>query len=122
MLPKRHRLKTKADFDRVYKQGRKYYSKNFQLIVAPQKLENLPEVFKLPRFGFVASKKVGKAVMRNKAKRMLREAVQAEFPELKNDFEAIFIAFNTLPEQKLSNVENDVKDILNKAGLLKSES
>ncbi|MBN1331553.1 ribonuclease P protein component [Candidatus Dojkabacteria bacterium] len=117
LLPKKHRLKTKADFDRVYKQGRKYYSKNFQLIVASRSKDTLPEVFKLPRFGFVASKKVGKAVSRNKAKRMLREVVQAEFEGLKNTFEAVFVAFNTLPEQDIETIRNEVLDVLKKAEL-----
>ncbi|MBD3279897.1 ribonuclease P protein component [Candidatus Dojkabacteria bacterium] len=121
MLPKKHRLKTKADFDRVYKQGRKYYSRNFQLVIAPQKQEYLPGVFRLPRFGFVASKKVGKAVSRNKAKRMLREAVQAEFSGLKRDFEAIFIAFNTLPEQDMKSIVEEVQNVLKKAGLYDDE-
>ena len=122
MLPKRHRLKTKADFDRVYKQGRKFYSKNFQLIVASQSKEKLPETFKLPRFGFVASKKVGKAVSRNKAKRLLREAVQSDFSSLKNTFEAVFIAFNTLPEQDAANIQKEVQDIIKKADLFKPAS
>lgn len=119
MLPKKHRLKTKADFDEVYKSGRKIYSKSFLLIYKKSKQSELPNGFLLPRFGFVASKKVGKAVERNKAKRILREAIKQEFPRLRTNFEIVFVAFKGISDKPFQTLHEEVQVVFKKAGLYK---
>ncbi len=74
-LPKR--LQRRADFLRLAAQGRKLVRPGFLL----QAIANAPEL----RIGFTATKKLGNAVTRNRAKRRLREAarlVLAERPGL----------------------------------------
>lgn len=64
------RLPARRDFLRVQAAGRKQVTAGFILQVAP-----LPEgmdVPRTPRVGFTASKKVGNAVARNRARRRLR--------------------------------------------------
>jgi len=117
MLPEKHRLKTKKDFDYVYEKGKKYRTEFFLAIVTPKDPQELPEVFELPRFGFVASQKVGKAVKRNRAKRRLREIIRQQFPRLKKDFEAVYICFNTLPDSKPDELEDAVVKSLRKFDL-----
>ena len=65
-LRKDERLRLKKDFLRIVKQGRRYSTKNFLIIIYSQKLEKR-------RLGVSVSKKVGKAVERNRVKRLLRE-------------------------------------------------
>lgn len=69
-------LKKRASFQRHTKYGRRYYTDTFVLQVMPVK--QLPEEVVLNpgqvAAGFTASKKVGKAVQRNYAKRRLRAA------------------------------------------------
>ena len=70
------RLKRRAEFLRVAGAGRKSVTPGLILQVAPQPDATAsPEGFAL-RVGFTASRKVGIAVERNRARRRLRAAVQ----------------------------------------------
>lgn len=75
MLPKINRLTKKKDFDSIFKKGK---SLKIDFLV----FKILKNDLKESRFGFVVSKTISKkAVIRNKVKRRLREAV---FKGLKN--------------------------------------
>jgi ribonuclease P protein component len=59
-----------ADFERVYKQGRRHFAAHLTVFYLPrQKAEGV-------RVGFTVSKVLGGAVVRNRMKRRLREAVR----------------------------------------------
>ncbi len=66
------RLKARADFLRAAK-GRRLRMPCFslQMIARPEAAEPQP-----PRFGFTVTKKLGKAVLRNRIRRRLKEAVR----------------------------------------------
>jgi ribonuclease P protein component len=66
------RLKTRADFLRVAASGRRAVRPGLMLQAAavPSRLDDMPSV----RVGFTASRRVGNAVVRNRAKRRLRAA------------------------------------------------
>ncbi|MFY7778531.1 MAG: ribonuclease P protein component [Elstera sp.] len=66
-------LKRRADFLRVAALRRKWAMPGLVLQVAPNPLDDAVR----PRIGFTASRKVGGAVQRNRARRRLREAVRA---------------------------------------------
>lgn len=119
MLNKQHRLKTKADFDYVYQKGKKKKTPYFLFIVAKRDKSELPKTFSLPRFGFVASKKVGKAVQRNRAKRKMREVIRAEFPGLRTDFEAVIICYNSLPDTPFAKLQKVTQKVLEEMNLYK---
>ena len=77
-LPKR--LKRRADFLRLAAIGRKLVTKGFLLQavqVTPAAETAAPDV----RLGFTATKKLGNAVTRNRAKRRLREAARLVLAE-----------------------------------------
>ncbi|HEX6441025.1 MAG TPA: ribonuclease P protein component [Stellaceae bacterium] len=69
------RLKRRADFVRVAAKGRRAVRPGFILQAAPRPAEG--EAGEAVRIGFTASRKVGNAVVRNRAKRRLR-ALAAE--------------------------------------------
>jgi ribonuclease P protein component len=74
---------SKIQFDLVYAKGKTW--KNKELII-----RTLPNNLKLSRFGFVVSKRVGKAVVRNHIKRLLRE-ITRQTP-VKPGWDIVFIA------------------------------
>jgi len=65
-LPPRERIRKKKEFLILYRKGNRYRAKYFNLIYLSNKLA-------YSRVGVVASRKVGNAVTRNKAKRWMRE-------------------------------------------------
>jgi ribonuclease P protein component len=69
-FPRSVRLLRHADFERVYKQGRRHFAAHLTVFYLPrQKAEGV-------RAGFTVSKVLGGAVVRNRMKRRLREAVR----------------------------------------------
>jgi ribonuclease P protein component len=71
MLPAKNRL-NKGLFINIYRQGKRGYGTNLNLVYAVNKYD-------FSRFGFVVSKKnAKKAVERNKIKRIMRETVRQE--------------------------------------------
>ncbi|WP_298264570.1 ribonuclease P protein component [Acidocella sp.] len=72
-LPKR--FKRRADFLRLAAQGRKLVKPGFVLQALRQIADaEAPSIAPAPVLGFTATKKIGNAVIRNRAKRRLREA------------------------------------------------
>ena len=72
------RLKTRADFLRVAATRRRAVRPGFVLQAATRPPAG--EAQRAPRVGFTASRRVGNAVMRNRAKRRLRAAAAAVLP------------------------------------------
>ena len=80
---KEARLLKHADFDRVYRQGKRHFSANLTVFWA-RRGESQPRaaVPHGPRVGFTVGKVLGGAVVRNRIKRRLREAVRSNLPGL----------------------------------------
>ena len=77
-----YRLKKEKDFNAVFKQGKRIFSKNLTLIYLEK--EEL-------KAGFAVSKKHGGSVKRNKIKRYLRESFRSFIPVLRKNFFFVFI-------------------------------
>ena len=65
------RLKRTVDFQRVQRTGRRIHGRHLIVVVLQNGLGH-------PRFGLAVSRRVGTAVIRNRVKRWLREAVRRE--------------------------------------------
>ena len=70
------------------------------------------------RCGFVAGKKVGSAVKRNRAKRLLREAVRARQDALAPGWDLVFVARARLAEATLSQAQAAVNQLLKRANVV----
>lgn len=105
-------LRKEADFDNVYKRGRSvgeryvvvFYIKNHRDI---------------NRTCFLASKKVGNSVRRNRARRLMRESYRLMKDRLPIGYDIIIIARNTITGRTFFEVDKSIKRAFSKAGLLK---
>jgi len=109
---RRHRLTANERFQQVRRQGQ---SREERLVV----LIYLPNDLPYSRFGFAASRRVGKAVRRNRARRLLRESVRLQFETLAAGWDMIFIARTGTATATFQQVDSDCRKALRRAGLLR---
>jgi len=112
MLPPKNRLLKKKDFEEVKKKGRKFQSRFFGLLVQPTDKE-------FPRFGFILSTKISKkATKRNRAKRLLREAVRKILPRVAPGLDVIFLGKREIFGRSQKELEFEVEKIFIQAGVV----
>lgn len=70
------------------------------------------------RVGFTATKKVGKAVKRNRARRVMRAALCQVMPYDVGSWDVILVARAQTPGLKSTQLEKTLKKLLTRAGLL----
>src|SRR5580765_1438842 len=70
------------------------------------------------RLGVVVSSKVGNAVIRSRAKRLLRESFRIHQHELRQPLDLVLIARASIVGHDLARVEKDFLTTLRRAGLL----
>ena len=79
----------------------------------------VPSQIEISRVGFVVSKKVGNAVVRNRVKRWLREATRHNYFLLKQGIDVVIIAFPSAADSSLDKLNIQVRDsfaVLSKRG------
>lgn len=104
------RLRRRKDFDRVFRGGRAWSN---NLLVLRTLASDLPN----NRFGFVTSKRVGGAVVRNRTRRRLREALR-QLP-LDTAWDIVVSAKTPAGKADYHELKRAVVDLLSRAGLLK---
>jgi len=72
-----------------------------------------------PKLGVVTSRKIGGAVQRTRARRLLRESFRLHQHEFSQPIELILVARNSIAGKKFADVERDFLSTLRRAGLLK---
>jgi ribonuclease P protein component len=70
-LPPTRRIRRRGEFQRVFDAGRRAHGRHLTIIAVPARGPS-------SRLGIVASKKLGGAVVRNRAKRLIREMFRTE--------------------------------------------
>ena len=73
------------------------------------------------RLGVVTSKKVGGAVARNRARRLMREVFRVHQHELANAVDLVLVARPSIAGRKLAEVEKDFLTTLRRGGLLNTD-
>lgn len=108
MLKRKFRLRKKSNIQEVFLEGKNYATKHVAIYI-----------LKGPkRFGFIASKKVGNSVQRNRAKRLMREVIRLHLPEIRNDIQIILIARARIKGVSYWEVEKTMMNMLKKANAL----
>jgi ribonuclease P protein component len=122
MATKRPRLSRSSDFQRIYRQGSSTASRFLVLYSFKRPAETGAEG---PRLGLSVSKKLGGAVVRNRVKRLLREAFQGCAGHLAEEYDLVVIARPQLLELVARESAGEkgvvgaaVRELLVRAGVL----
>jgi len=105
-LPPARRLRRRAEFQRVFDTGRRAHGRYFTIIAAA---DGAP----LSRVGIVASKKLGGAVLRNHAKRLIRETFRT-LQDVTVPVDLVVIPKATLFDASPSSLRHDFQLVLNR--------
>jgi ribonuclease P protein component len=115
MLPIKQRLKSKKDFNNLFRSG-KTLSNDVFLMKYAQGAEACSQI------GFSVGVKFSKkTVERNKVKRWMREAVRTMMEDVRPGFQIIFLTNSKFPYKQMSFslTKGKLRDLLGKAKLLK---
>lgn len=113
-MERRLRLRRTQDFQRLRKTGRVKRHPTMVLSYAPNDLSH-------NRYGFITSKRLGNAVVRNKIRRILREVMRELHPNLKSGFDIVIIGRSAIVEQPFSIVKRILYELVNRANLVSVE-
>ena len=113
-LPKQRRLAKRREFVRVYETGRKLFSRYSVLFFAPNGLA-------LSRIGVTATKKLGKANVRNRLKRWTREVYRRQRGALGIDAQSLDIVVNVKPNAAQTSFDEYSRDLARVLGRVVSE-
>ncbi|MGH2460186.1 MAG: ribonuclease P protein component [Chloroflexota bacterium] len=105
------RLRESSEFGRVRAAGRSWSSPLLVVQAAPGEVGVI-------RVGFVVSKRIGKAVRRNRARRLLREAMRRVCARVRRGWDVVIVARSRIVGEALDAVQAALEDALKRAGLL----
>jgi ribonuclease P protein component len=115
-LPKTSRLVHRRDFLRVREHGRRLTSGT--VVLNWLELQDGPEAGSVPLLGVITTKALGGAVIRNRARRRMREAFRALRPALARPAWVVLIARQSMRDADATRVSADIAGGLRRARLL----
>ena len=109
-MQKVYRLNKSCSFSYIYRNGKSYACKHLVLLFAPTKF-NL-------KVGFSVSKKIGKAVVRNKVKRRLKEGFRSLIPYIDSHYNYVIVARAESADADYHELRQSLIYVLTKNGLI----
>ena len=102
------RIRQNRDYRRIYSAGRRFSNRAGLMYVVRTKREPV-------RIGFVTTKRIGNAVARNRARRLMKEVYRLHRHELSSHYEAILLAAAFLTTATYSEAEKALLALWRKA-------
>ena len=109
---KKEVLRRKDDFTAIYRRGRSIGERYIVFFYRKNDLS-------YNRTAFLASKKVGNSVVRNRARRLMKESYRQIFERLAVGYDIIFIARKTIVNLKCADVKKSIEAATRRSGILK---
>lgn len=106
-------LTRRRDFERLFSQGRRYHHQLLTTVVLAR------EDSSSLRAAFITGRKVGKAVVRNKTRRRLREAWRRFLDEINQPADVAFVAQPATAAASYAQLTAVMAEHLGQAGLMK---
>ncbi len=105
-------LKKNGDFQKLYRRGKSYVSPVLVTYIIRNNSDKL-------RFGITTGKKIGNAVKRSRARRVIRAAFFELEPKLKRGYDFVFVARGKTPFVKSTDVKKAMEMHLKSAGIIR---
>ena len=113
-MNRRYRLSSATDFQRVWRTGKSYAHPLVVCAVCKNDMD-------VTRFGVTTKRGIGNAVIRNRARRRLRAALQQLQPQVANGWDIIVLARPALLDADWQSILSGITILLKRAGLLEKE-
>jgi ribonuclease P protein component len=107
-------LRRGAEFQQVWDEGKSFVHPLVILRARPNSEER-------SRFGFVAGRKIGKATVRNRVKRWMRESIRLRLPLIVPGWDLIWIARAQAAQSNFAEMDAAITHLLQRAALLRAE-
>ena len=107
-MEKLKKIKESYIFRRAYKKGRSFLSPYVVVYLLKNRHNNI-------RLGITAGKKIGNAVSRNRAKRVIAAAFRQILPEIPMGYDYVIVARTRILTVKSTVVAESMKKLLNPA-------
>ena len=104
-------MNSNRDFARVYRFAKSYVSPGLVTYVLKNKKNNL-------QVGITTSKKVGKAVKRNRCRRIIRAAYASLLSDMRPGYDIVFVARTKTAYLKSTDILSYMKKHLKEAGVI----
>ena len=107
-------IKRSSDFRRIYAKGKSAVSPCVVVYCRKNRLGT-------NRVGFTVSKKLGKAVVRNRVRRRLREIIRLNSDRLEQGYDLILVARTRAVEAEYSRLDRDLLGCCERLRLMKKD-
>ena len=104
-------LKLNKEFKRLYYRGKCLPARTVVIYAMKNR-------FGFPRLGLTCGKSVGKAVVRNRAKRLMRESFRTLLPELSGGYDIVIVARTAICGKKCRDVLKDMRYAFSKLNMI----
>ncbi|KPU26452.1 ribonuclease P [Caloranaerobacter sp. TR13] len=111
-MDKKLKLKNSREFKRVYNHGSSYANKYLVIFFIRNNLG-------YNRVGFSVTKKIGKSVVRNRIRRLMKEAYRLNSDKLKQGYDLVFIPRKIAVGYGYKEIESAMLHLFKKIKLLK---
>jgi len=114
-MEKEFRLRRSADFELVMRAGARRRSRCLAIYFFTNSLGR-------SRIGFSVGRGLGKAVVRNRVRRLMREVARRDLSQIVPGWDIVLVARRAAVVATFSEIQNEIRFLLNWAGLWRPSS